>query len=84
MSIECKEISDLTLNLLSYVKFFDANKSDDDEENFYMEREWRSPYYIHFEIEDIQRIILPNSYSKKFRHDVPEFVGQITFSDDFC
>ena len=70
------------LNLLSNIKFFD-NVTDDDEKNFYMEREWRSPYYIHFEIEDIQRIILPDSYSKKFRYDVPEYVGQITFSDDF-
>jgi hypothetical protein len=84
MPEECKNISEFMLYLLSYMKFFDANKSDDDEENFYMEREWRSPYYIHFEIEDILRIILPNSYfSKKFRDDIPEYAGQITFSDHF-
>jgi hypothetical protein len=82
--IECQEIDDFMLNLLSYIKFFDTNKSDDDEENFYMEREWRSPYYIYFEIEDIRRIILPNSfYGKKFLKDVPGYAGQITFSDDF-
>lgn len=81
---DCNEVGDFMLNLLSYIKFFDANKSDDDEENFYMEREWRSPYYIHFEIEDIRRIILPNlDYGKRFRNDVPGYAGQIIFSYDF-
>jgi len=78
---ECHQIGGFMVDLLSYIKFFDSDKSDDDKENFYMEREWRSPYYIHFEIENIQRIILPNSYSKRFRDDVPEYIGQITFSD---
>ena len=81
---ECVKIDNFILYLLSYIKFFDSNRSDDDEENFYMEREWRSPYSIRFEIEDIRRIILPNSfYGKKFREDVPGYTGQITFTDDF-
>jgi|BarGraIncu01122A_1022018.scaffolds.fasta_scaffold02578_1 Putative abortive phage resistance protein AbiGi, antitoxin len=79
---ECDKISGFILYLLSYIKFFDSSKSDDDEENFYMEREWRSPCYILFEIADICRIILPSSYSKRFRNDVPGYVGQITFSDE--
>jgi len=82
-SEECFKISQFMLDLLRYIKFFDASKPDNDKDNFYMEREWRSPYYIHFEIAAICRIILPSSYSERFRNDVPEYIGQITFSDDF-
>ena len=83
-SKECIEIGEFMLDLLSYIKFFDANKSDADEENFYMEREWRSLFYINFEIENIRRIILPSSFSKRFRSDVPEYYGEITFSDQLA
>ncbi|HUS75559.1 MAG TPA: abortive infection system antitoxin AbiGi family protein [Methanothrix sp.] len=73
--------ADLMLHLLSHIKFFDSDKSEDDDENFYMEREWRSLHNIHFEIKDIRRIILPNSsFCERFRNDVPEYVGEITFS----
>jgi hypothetical protein len=65
------------------VKFFDASKSDDSEENFYMEREWRTPYYVHFEINQICRIILPRAFSGRFRNDIPTYTGQITFSDEY-
>lgn len=80
---ECVDISSFMLDLLRYIKFFDANIPDDDKDNYYMEREWRSPYYIYFEVEDICRIILPKSYSKRFKGDMPGYVGQIIFSDDF-
>jgi hypothetical protein len=59
------------------------DKTEDDPENFYMEREWRSLRNIHFEIDDIHRIILPRSFSKRFRNDVPEYFGEITFSDEY-
>lgn len=79
----CLKISGFILELLSYVKFFDNSKPDDSEENFYMEREWRTPYYVNFEINQICRIILPSTYSERFRRDFPEYVGQIMFSDEY-
>jgi len=80
---ECHTIAEFVLDLLCYIKLFDASKTDDDEENFYMEREWRTPYNVYFEIKDICRIILPNEFSKQFREDFPEYVGQITFSEEY-
>lgn len=79
---ECVDISNFMLDLLRYIKFFDTSKPDDDKDNFYMEREWRCTYYIRFKIADICRIILPSSYSERFRNDVPGYFGQITFSDE--
>lgn len=80
---ECYNIADFLLDLLSYIKLFDASKIDDDEENFYMEREWRTPYDVYFNIDDIYRIILPNEFNKRFRTDVPDYIGQITFSEEY-
>jgi hypothetical protein len=50
---ECIDIGQFLFDILGYVKFFDASKSDDAEENYYMEREWRTPYDVHFGINDI-------------------------------
>ena len=80
---QCTDIGRFLFDLLCYVKFFDSSKSDDDEENYYMEREWRTPYDIHFEINDIYRIILPKDFCERFRKNVSEYTGQITFSDDY-
>lgn len=60
----------------------DPERSDDDKDNFYMEREWRSLNNIHFEIKDIERIIIPKSFAQIFRNDIPDYLGQLTFSDD--
>jgi hypothetical protein len=80
---ECIDIGRFLFDLLCYVKFFDSSKLDNDEENYYMEREWRTPYDVHFEINDIYRIILPKDFSGRFRKNVPEYTGQITFSEEY-
>lgn len=77
----CDDIRDLVGDMLCFVKFFDPERSDDDKENFYMEREWRSLFNIHFKINDIERIIIPKSFAEQFRNDVPNYFGQVTFSD---
>ena len=70
----------LTLYIFSFIKFFDDTKSENDQENYYMEREWRLLGFLKFEIKDICRIILPQEYSERFRKDIPDYFGQITFS----
>lgn len=68
----------IDLQLLSFIKFFDISKSDDDIDNFYMEREWRSLERIEFKVKDIKRIILPVQYIRRFFDDVPDYNFHIT------
>ena len=67
--------------VFSFVKFFDDAKSDEDPENFYMEREWRIIGNLKFSLDDARRVVLPESYARRLRDDVPSYVGQITFVD---
>ena len=62
-----------------YFKFFDDTKPEDDLDNYYMEREWRVHGDVNFSIEEVTRVILPESFSKKFRDDMPDFYGQLIF-----
>ena len=41
-----------------YVKVFDESLSDDDPDNYYMEREWRCTHNIEFRLSDIKKIYL--------------------------
>ncbi len=70
----------LGLHLLSFIKFFDASKTEDDPDNYYMEREWRVLGNVQFRIEDVRRIIIPEVYAIRLRTDLPDYYGQITFS----
>lgn len=71
----------LDIQIFSYLKFFDDSLPDDAPDNFYMEREWRIVGNLKFELSDVYRVILPESYAKRFREDVPEYYGQVTFVD---
>jgi Putative abortive phage resistance protein AbiGi, antitoxin len=67
--------------LFSHVKFFDETLDDEDQKNFYMEREWRVVGNVNFELKDVRRVIIPEAYASRFRQAIPEFVGQVSFSD---
>ena len=69
----------LDFHIFSYLKFFDSSKSEDDPENYYMEREWRKIGNLQFNIADVRRVFLPEQYAGNFRKDVPAFLGQLTF-----
>jgi len=71
----------LVRRLFSHVKFFDETLDDEHPENFYMEREWRVVGNVKFELKDVRRVILPEAYASRFRQAIPEFVGQVSFSD---
>ena len=70
----------LTFNVMSFVKVFDDQLPDDDPKNYYMEREWRMLGNLEFELNDVHRVVLPQVYARRFREDVPAFVGQVTFA----
>lgn len=67
-------------NIFGYMKFFDINTTDTDQENYYMEREWRVNGQIQFSLSEVCRIVLPEEYSTKIRADLPEYTSQIQFS----
>lgn len=80
--LEIRDIDQfISFQILSFIKFFDDRKADDDPENFYMEREWRVVGNIRFNLDDVERVILPRADSKRLREALPEYCGQVTFSD---
>lgn len=68
-------------NFFGFMKVFDSKLSEDDMNNYYMEREWRVVGNIHFHINDVERVILPREFASQFRADFPDYSGQIHFSD---
>jgi hypothetical protein len=76
-----KLVGFMDLGLLSHVKFFDHTLPDDDDENFYMEREWRTTQDVEFDLVDIQRIIIPTRFSERLRNAFKDYDGEILFAD---
>jgi hypothetical protein len=71
----------LTLHVFPFVKSFKARSTDDDPENFYMEREWRRYGDLKFALDDVCRVYLPRSFARRLRGDLPDYYGQVTFTD---
>jgi hypothetical protein len=68
--------------VLPFIKYFDDSASDEDEANVYMEREWRVIGDIEFALPDVHRVFMPEHYAERFRADLPDYKGQLTFSDN--
>lgn len=66
--------------VLAFMKFFDHTMSDEDAENYYMEREWRVVGQATFELKDVSRIILPREFSGRLRDELPDYSGQVSFA----
>ena len=60
---------------------FVANSPDGDAKSYYFEREWRILGDVTFELNDVHRILLPKEWSEPLRERVPQYYGQITFTD---
>lgn len=71
----------IIVEVFSFIKCFDAKRSFDDGANYYMEREWRVGNHVNFSLADVSRVFFPSGYAKKFRADIPSYVGQISFID---
>ncbi|RDW21314.1 hypothetical protein CWR48_02560 [Oceanobacillus arenosus] len=71
----------ITKHIFAYLKPFDASKIDADKENYYLEREWRIIGDVQFTLDDITRILIPEEYGKQLRKALPDYVGQISFSE---
>lgn len=58
--------------VFGYVKCFDSALPDDDERNFYLEREWRLPRRIDFAFEDLAFVIVPRAFVRRLQEDFPD------------
>ena len=65
--------------VFSFIKCFEAERSFEDEQNYYMEREWRLADNLQFKLDDVSHIFIPAAYARRLRADLPEYVGQISF-----
>lgn len=61
----------LPFHILSYFKFFDLHLEDSDEENFYLEREWRVIGNLKFKPKDIRRVLVKRGYATRFSKRFP-------------
>ena len=72
----------LDILVLPFIKHFDASAPDEAEANVYMEREWRVIGDVKFALADVHRVFMPERYAERFREDLPNYKGQLTFSDN--
>jgi hypothetical protein len=72
----------LDLLVFGFIKYFDDSTSDEDAANVYMEREWRVIGDVKFALADVHRVFMPECYAERFRADLPNYIGQLTFSDN--
>jgi hypothetical protein len=72
----------LDMLVFAFIKYFDDSTSDEDEANVYMEREWRVLADVNFTLADVHRVFMPERYAERFRADLPNYTGQLTFSDN--
>lgn len=70
----------LVFHFFAFVKFYDEGLAADDQANFYMEREWRIYGSLTFGLADVRRVIFPERFARRFRQEVPDYYGEITFS----
>lgn len=71
----------LEIHVISNFKFFDHLLFDEDDDHYYMEREWRVKQNVKFRLDDVARIIVPNAYGERIRKEFPGFKGEIVFAD---
>jgi hypothetical protein len=69
----------LGFHVSAFLKPFDASTADTEPENYYMEREWRVLGNVVFAVEEVYRVFLPQEYARRFRDDLPEYAGKLTF-----
>ena len=68
--------------VLPFIKYFDDSASDEHKANVYMEREWRVIGDVKFALADVHRVFMPERYAERIRADLPNYKGQLTFSDN--
>lgn len=68
---------DFMLQFVAYVKPFDVERSLEDPENFYTEREWRLLGVLNFQFEDLRRVLVPTAFVGRLERDIPGLQGKV-------
>jgi len=63
--------------IFGYLKFFDPALSDDDPDNYYMEREWRVLGKVSFSEADIAHVIVPAAFAARVQSDFPALAERV-------
>ncbi len=71
----------IDFHVISFFKFFDDALTDNDPDNYYMEREWRVVGNVNFTLKDVERVILPRAFAARFRSEMPHYAGQLSFAE---
>ena len=72
---------ELSTQFFSLCKPFEGSRAEADPHNYYMEREWRVLGNLRFTLDEVCRVILPPSFARRFRADVSDYCGQVTFAE---
>ncbi|WP_179151853.1 hypothetical protein [Oceanobacillus senegalensis] len=76
------QISEFLWNdIFAFIQPLDISNSTKDLANSYLAREWRMTGSLAFSMDDILRILIPKEYSKKLRERLPDYYGEIVFTE---
>jgi hypothetical protein len=67
----------LEIHVISNFKFFDHLLFDEDDDHYYMEREWRVKQNVKFRLDDVARIIVPTRTAKEFERNSPDLRARL-------
>lgn len=67
----------LGLDFISFIKPVDQRLSEDDKNNFYMEREWRKYGNQKFEPQDVISIVVARRFESRISEEMPEYATRI-------
>lgn len=71
--------------VFAFMKFFDESLRQDDEENFYMEREWRVVGSVRFQLSDIKRVYVAPGFLARARNALPKLrIEELHFKSDLA
>ncbi|MCK9376825.1 MAG: abortive infection system antitoxin AbiGi family protein [Syntrophobacterales bacterium] len=74
-SMELRRFFDF--HIFSYIKFYDHTSDEEDDHNYYLEREWRIVGNLHFAMTDIETVFISKEYAPRFREDCPLYNSQL-------
>lgn len=64
-------------DFMPFIKTYDAHLSEDDTQNFFMEREWRQFGALNFEPDQVASIVVAPGFAEQLTKEFPEYVGRI-------
>jgi len=63
--------------LLAFMKFYNPALADDDPDNYYMEREWRTLRSVRFGVQDISRVYVASGFRQRLSAEFPQLEDKV-------